>query len=69
MNTKKGITFTKRIYQSGGSLGLILPPEVCQYLKSTLDDELEIGAYEGKHGKFIAIWKKQQPKPEKRNLQ
>ena len=60
MKEKKGILFKKTIYKSGGSLAITLPQEICEYLEAEENTELELGAYDGKHGKFIAIWKKKQ---------
>lgn len=60
INEKKGVIFNKKIFQTGGSLATILPQELCQYLETQEGTEIEMNGYEGKHGKYIAIWKKQE---------
>lgn len=60
MTEKKGVIFNKKIFATGGSQAVIIPPELNNFLDITEGSEVELAGYQGKHGKFIAIWKKQE---------
>ncbi len=51
--------FEKKIIEIGGSQGLLLPLDLCKYLGLELGSEIVIQDDEGKHGKFISLWKKE----------
>lgn len=54
------ITFDKKIISLGeSSLATTLPPEIIKYLELETGTEIKIQPLIGKHGKYIAIWKKQ----------
>ena len=42
----------------GGSIGVILPPDLRSEFGVTEDTELTLSLEKGKHGIFLAIWKK-----------
>jgi len=50
--------YTKKLIDVGGSLGLILPLDLCNYLGLKKGDEIVISDDKGKHGLFISIWAK-----------
>lgn len=50
--------FEKKVYASGGSLALTIPTELLNFLEIDEGTEIRLGAYHGKHGRYIAIWKK-----------
>ena len=58
MNEKKGVIFERKIFATGGSQAIIIPPELIAYLNLTESNETQMAGYEGKHGKYISIWKK-----------
>ena len=58
MEEKKGIIFQKRMFVTGGSLALIISPELLDFLEVEEATKVELSGYEGKHGKFVALWKK-----------
>ena len=60
MTEKKGVLFRKKLFATGGSFATIIPPELLNFLEIEEGTELELSGYEGKHGKFIAIWKKKE---------
>ena len=49
---------TRKIIDIGGSQGLILPLYICDHLGIKTGEEVIVQDDEGKHGRFIAIWKK-----------
>ena len=55
----ENIKFTCKVIQSGGSKILAIPPEIIEYLNLETKDEIFIMPENGKHGKFISIWKKE----------
>ena len=52
--------YNRKIIDVGNSSGLILPQDICEYLQLEKGTEIIIADDEGKHGKFIAIWKKKE---------
>lgn len=50
--------YEKKIVEIGGSQGIILPLDLCKYLGLEIGSEVCIKDDNGKHGKFISIWKK-----------
>ena len=51
------IKFKKKIFASGGSLAITIPPEISDYVEVKEGDELTLTPDNGKHGKYIAIFK------------
>jgi|TARA_Y100000034_G_scaffold132903_1_gene196999 antitoxin component of MazEF toxin-antitoxin module len=58
MVEKNGIIFKRKVFVTGGSLAIIIPPELLSYLQLEEAEAIEISGYEGKKGKYIALWKK-----------
>jgi|TARA_R100000501_G_C2625522_1_gene118969 antitoxin component of MazEF toxin-antitoxin module len=52
--------FERKIMNVGGSTCLILPPDVVAYLGLENGTVMEIQDEEGKHGKYISVWKKKE---------
>ena len=48
----------RKVVDVGDSLGLILSKDLCSYLEFEKGTPIIISDEKGKHGKFIAIWKK-----------
>jgi antitoxin component of MazEF toxin-antitoxin module len=49
---------TKKLTNMGDTVGLIIPKDVCDYLEVDKNSEITMRIEEGKHGKFMAVWKK-----------
>ena len=49
-----------KIQKIGGSLMIIVPQLYCEHLGITEGDIIKVMDDKGKHGKFIAIWKKKE---------
>lgn len=58
MVSKTYFEFSGKIIPIGNSKGLILQTEILDYMELQNGEELTIAVQEGKHGKFIAIFKK-----------
>ena len=58
MVEKDGVIFERKIFVTGGSQAIILPPELLTYLQIEEGTEIQLSGYQGKKGKFVAIWKK-----------
>lgn len=58
MVEKNGILFERKIFVTGGSQAIILPPELLSFLQVQEGTEIQLSGYEGNKGKFIALWKK-----------
>lgn len=54
------ITFETKVINIGGSKYISIPPELIKFLKLDNGVELNIAAQRGKHGKYIAFWRKDQ---------
>ncbi len=54
------LPFERKIVKQGGSLTIILPRDICNYLKLDDGTEIRIAVQEGKFGKFISFWRKDQ---------
>ncbi len=52
------VKFKRKVFITGGSLAIIIPPELLDYLQLEDGNEIEMSGYNGKKGKFIAVWKK-----------
>ncbi len=50
--------YEKKLIEVGGSQGLILPLDLCKYLGLEIGDKIAIQDDEGKHGRFISLWRK-----------
>ena len=51
--------FERKITEVGGSLMLILPPDLCKFLGLNASDVMVVQDEEGKKGKFLSAWKKE----------
>ena len=49
---------TKKLTNAGGSVGLLIPKDVCDYLGVDVNSEIVMKIEEGKHGRFVSFWKK-----------
>jgi len=58
MKEQNGVIFNKKIFATGGSQAIILPPELLAYIEASEGNEIELTGYNGKHGKYLSIWKK-----------
>ena len=47
----------RKIVQMGTGKGITLSETALEFLEVDQGDTIEMNAYDGKHGKFIAIWK------------
>ena len=50
--------FERKIKQIGTSYGLLIPPDVVKYFNFDKDEDIIIEIKEGKYGKYLAIWRK-----------
>lgn len=50
--------FERQIVSIGGSIGITIPPDLLKYLNISAKNTVIIQDENGKHGKFITIWKK-----------
>lgn len=55
---KNQVTFKRKIGQTGNSVGITLPKELLEYINASEGTEIALAGFNGKHGKFIAVWKK-----------
>lgn len=58
MVEKDQVIFKRKVFPTGGSLAVIIPPELLDYLQLEDSHEVEMSGYTGNKGKFIALWKK-----------
>jgi len=54
--------FERKLFKNGGSLAINLPVDVCRFLDLKEDTEVFIAVQEGKYGKYVAFWRKDQKK-------
>lgn len=59
METNK-VKFERKTVNIGNSLGTTIPIELIAYLELKEGDIIEFIGDEGKHGKYVALWKKNQ---------
>jgi len=52
--------FDRQINKWGGSLAVVIPLDLAKFLNLEEGTEICIQEDEGKHGKFISIWRKDQ---------
>jgi len=50
----------RKVAKWGTSLVWVIPPDFCKHLDVEQGTEIMIKAEEGKHGKFISMWRKDQ---------
>jgi antitoxin component of MazEF toxin-antitoxin module len=53
--------FNRKVIKTGTSIGIILPPDLAKHLELEEGTEIILHPSEGKHGKYLAIWRKDQP--------
>jgi len=51
--------FVRKLRNVGGSVMVVLPKDVCIDQDLNPEDEVYIKPEEGKHGKYISMWKKE----------
>jgi len=51
--------FERKVVKIGDSTGFIIPPDLLKYMEISVNDTLIIKDDKGKHGKFVAFWKKE----------
>lgn len=56
------LKFERTIRKSGDSISFSMPKEILDYLELKEGTPIQITPEKGKHGKYIAIWKKQDQK-------
>lgn len=56
---EKTIRFKRILKADGGSCSITLPKDYLDRMNAEIGSELELGLFEGKHGLFIAIFKKE----------
>lgn len=56
MNENRGIGFKRKISVSGASLSTTIPKDLCDFLGVKEGSMVRIDGYNGKHGKYLAIW-------------
>ena len=49
---------TKKLTNAGGSIALIIPRDVCDYLGVDETSDVVMKIEEGKHGRYVSFWKK-----------
>jgi hypothetical protein len=54
------ILFEKKLHNNSGSAQCILPRPLCDFIGVEPSDDVLLSGYEGKKGKYIAIWKKEE---------
>ncbi len=50
--------YERKLMKTGGSVALIIPPDVCKYLEVEEESDIILRVEEGKKGKYISVWKK-----------
>lgn len=56
--------FEKKIKKWGGSIAIIIPQDLAEYIGFFEDQKIMIKEDKGKYGKFISIWRKDQKEVE-----
>lgn len=51
--------FNRKIVYVGTSKGIIVPPDVLEYLEIDEGTDIVLKIEEGKHGKYFSVWKKE----------
>ena len=59
----KYMRFERQLKQFGSqSIGLLIPPDIVKYFNFDKDIDVVIEIKEGKYGKYLAIWRKDETK-------
>lgn len=61
--------FERKVIRVGSSLAIVIPNDVVKYMNLDEKTEILIRPEEGKHGKFVAFWRKDQQNDINRDLQ
>ena len=56
---ENNVRFFKKLRKQGDSLIISIPPELCIYLNLQEESEIVLIGDNGAHGRFIALWKKE----------
>ena len=56
---KEGVKFSVKLAYNGGRHNATIPLQLCHYLSLKDGDTLTMTGNDGKHGKFIAVWKEE----------
>jgi len=51
-----GVSFKRKLSPIGGSIGVTIPKELSEFLGISEGSDLRMAGYNGKHGKYIALW-------------
>ena len=52
--------YEKKIIEVGGSQGILLPLDLCNFLQLQVGDTVVIQDEKGKKGNYLSIWKKEE---------
>jgi antitoxin component of MazEF toxin-antitoxin module len=52
--------FERKIREIGGSIQLIIPADLAKYLNININDTVMIQDENGRYGKYISFWKKEE---------
>lgn len=68
---ENSIKFRVTINRIGGSVYFAMPKHLLEYLGLDIKDEIELIPKFGKHGKYVAFWKKREgtPSEEEKNIE
>lgn len=61
--------FERKIIKVGGSNGFILPQDLAKFLNVEDGTDIYIKAEEGKYGRYISLWRKDQQKCSEKTTQ
>ena len=56
------LIFKRKVRANGGSLEVVIPPEIATYLNIKGGDEIDWVADKSKHGLFAGVWNPEQQK-------
>ncbi len=54
---EQGVKFKKKIFATGASLAITIPPELSTFIDIKEGDEITLIGDLGKHGKYLAMFK------------
>jgi len=61
---ENGVSFKRKISPIGASLGVTIPKELYEFLGINEGDSVRLCGYNGKHGKYLALWVDEDAKKE-----
>ena len=54
---EQGVKFKKKIFATGASLAITIPPELIAFIDAKEGDEVTLIGHLGSHGKYLAMFK------------